>query len=263
MIALILGSGPNVLTCRDWPRDGFDKIVAINNSWAVRPDWDYLVFPDDFPSERHPPQTKPTQVMVRSDEYVPHNNSFGGIVYAGATMAFTVGYWALGALQPRVLAYLGCDMIYPQGQTHFYGTGAADPLRPDPTLQNLRAKSARLELLAAQAGCALVNLSEAASALTFPRAQLDGLADMVPLGGVAAHIAPVLAEEQALNAVCPSGRYWDGPLLDAAALARIDGLWLDAYNAAVARPPAAQPLPQLGSGGLLGHNDAVHPPHPV
>ena len=79
--------------------------------------------------------------------------AFGGIVYAGATMAFTAGYWALSALQPRVLAYLGCDMIYPQGQTHFYGTGAADPLRPDPTLQNLRAKSARLELLAARAGC--------------------------------------------------------------------------------------------------------------
>ena len=54
MIVLMLGSGPNVIACRDWPRATFDRIVTINNAWAVRPDWDDLVYPDDFPPERHP-----------------------------------------------------------------------------------------------------------------------------------------------------------------------------------------------------------------
>ena len=54
MIVLILGSGPNVVTCRDWPRAPFDRIVAINNAWRVRPDWDDLVFPEDFPAEKRP-----------------------------------------------------------------------------------------------------------------------------------------------------------------------------------------------------------------
>ncbi|CUX80184.1 MAG: hypothetical protein HLUCCA05_10130 [Roseibaca calidilacus] len=242
MIVLILGSGPNVLSCRDWPRADFDRVLAINNAWAVRPDWDYLVFPDDFPPDRLPPKMEAGQTLVRSAEYVPHNNSFGGIIYAGATMAFSAGYWALGALRPQVLAYLGCDMVYSQGQTHFYGTGTADPLRPDPTLQNLRAKSARLELLAAQAGCATVNLSQAPSALTFPRVDPVGLKNTRLPDDPTAHIAAALAAETALNAVCPSGRYWDGPPLDAGALAQIDGLWLDAYAAATATRPSVQPL---------------------
>ena len=53
-IVLILGSGPNVVACRDWPRAPFDRIVAINNAWAVRPDWDDLIHPDDFPAARMP-----------------------------------------------------------------------------------------------------------------------------------------------------------------------------------------------------------------
>ena len=160
MIVLMLGSGPNVLACRDWPRAAFDRLVTINNAWAVRPDWDDLVYPDDFPPDRHPVGLKPGQTLVSSGLYIPENNRYGGIIYAGATMAFTASYWALGALRPRVIAYLGCDMVYGEGRiTHFYGRGMADPLRPDPTLQNLRAKSARLELLAARDGCALVNLS--------------------------------------------------------------------------------------------------------
>ena len=48
-IVLILGSGPNVVAARDWPKAWFDRIVVINNAWAVRQDWDDLVFPEDFP----------------------------------------------------------------------------------------------------------------------------------------------------------------------------------------------------------------------
>lgn len=245
MIVLMLGSGPGVLACREWPRDGFDTIVAINNAWAVRPDWDYLVHPDDFPPDRHPPQTRPDQRIVPSDAYVPVNNRFGGIIYAGATMAFSAGYWALGALQPRVMAFLGCDMVYGSGATHFYGTGTADPLRPDPTLQDLRAKSARLELLAAQAGCAVVNLSTSDTRLTFPRARPRDLAATpcpVPCGEA---VAAALRAEQDLGAVWDNGRYWEGPALDDAALRHIDGLWLAAHAASRAMLPEV--LLPLGS----------------
>lgn len=261
MIVLMLGSGPNVLDCRDWPRGQIDRIVAINNAWAVRPDWDFLVYPDDFPPERRPVDLKPGQALVASDQYVPENNRFGGIIYAGATMAFSAGYWALGALRPRVIAFLGCDMVYSAAATHFYGTGTADPLRPDPTLQDLRAKSARLELLAAQAGCAVVNLSTQESALTFPRARPDTMSMAVPQAAVAQHIAPALAAERTLGAVCPSGRYWEGAPLDAPALARIDALWLDAHAAAAATRPEALPLRGSGNGGQSDRNGQGRRPH--
>jgi hypothetical protein len=139
-------------------------------------------------------------------------------------------------------------------------------LRPDPTLQNLRAKAARLELLAARDGCALVNLSKDASVLSFPRAGLDLLPSVAPRTGIADHIAPALAAERKLGAICPSGRYWDGPPLDAAALAEIDALWLaahDAVHGTAVTPPAARPLPPIGSDGLSGHNGAARPPHPA
>lgn len=235
MKILILGSGPCVVTCRDWRRAPFDVILAINNAWAVRPDWDILIHPEDFPPDRLPPDTAGRSI-VTARSYVPANNAFGGIVYAGATMAFTAGYWALQALRPKVLAYLGCDMVYADAQTHFYGTGSADPLRDDPTLQDLGAKSARLQLLAAQAGCAVVNLSGEDSRLTFPRATPGGLDGLCASRADAAAVARALRAEAALAAVVPSGRYWAGPALDARGLAAIDALWREALRASRSGP---------------------------
>lgn len=228
MIVLMLGSGPSVVRSRAWPRALFERIVAINNAWAVREDWDILVHPEDFPADRLPSSLGPSQRVVTADEYVPANNAHGGIVYAGGTMAFSAGYWALHAFRPTVLAYLGCDMVYGAGRTHFYGSGTADPLRPDPTLQDLRAKSARLELLAARFGCAVVNLSADETRLSFARAEIAKLATLRPGPVAEAAVGRALAAEAALGAFVPSGRYWQGPALDAAALAAIDGLWLAA-----------------------------------
>lgn len=261
MIVLMLGSGPGVLACREWPRGAIDKIVTINNAWAVRQDWDYLVHPDDFPPERQPLSLTPGQCRVTSDAYVPVNNRFGGIIYAGATMAFSAGYWALGVLKPKVLAYLGCDMVYGAGPTHFYGTGTADPLRPDPTLQDLRAKSARLELLAARAGCAVVNLSHSESRLTFPRADPQGLSAVTCPDPLAAPIVAALQAEQDLGAIWENGRYWEGPALNAAALRRIDALWLEAHAAALqATQPEAPPLLRSDNAAPSGHIAAGHLP---
>ena len=176
---LILGSGPDVVRCREWDLTGVDEVVAINNAWRVRPDWTVSIFPDDFPKDRWPPEDG--RRIVQSDEYVPSQNRFGGVVYAGATMALTASYWALDALKPKQMYYFGCDMVYSaKGPTHFYGAGTADPLRADPTLQTLEAKSQRLQALAAREGCALVNLSDAPSRLTFPRGGLGDTGDVMP-----------------------------------------------------------------------------------
>lgn len=229
-VVLILGSGPNVVACRDWPRAPFDQIVAINNAWSVRPDWDFLIHPEDFPPNRRPVSILPHQRVVTADDYVPMQNSLGGFVFAGGTMAFTAAYWALAALRPRVIAMLGCDMVYPKSnQTHFYGKGEADPLRDDVTLRDLTAKSARLMIKAARKDCAMVNLSQDESRLIFPRATQDDLNRATPVAYDQTLAADADAREDALGYMVPSGRYWEvKDTFDIDAIDTIDALWLKA-----------------------------------
>jgi len=232
-IALMLGSAPNTLDARQWPRAPFDHIVAINNAWRIRDDWDDLCCPWDFPQDRRPsPATH--QRLILQEDFVPTQNLYGGFVYAGGTMAFTTAYWMLAALKPRVLAVLGCDMHYPaSGQTHFYGTGTADPLRPDITLRSLEAKSARLMVLAALQGCAMVNLSTGPSRLVFPRATRADLPQTLPSAFDAAHARAALAREATLAYQVPSGRYWEeAERFDTAELDGLDQMWLAAAQVA-------------------------------
>ncbi|WP_295316279.1 hypothetical protein [Roseobacter sp.] len=226
-IVLILGSGPRAPVAAGWPRAWFDRIVTINNAWNIRPDWDDLIFPEDFPRDRRPVTPAPGQRLIGADQFVPAQNKSGGFVFAGGTMAFTAGYWALEALRPKVMAWLGCDMVYPaSGPTHFYGTGTADPLRADVTLQDLGAKSARLALIAATRGCHCVNLSEEPSKLLFARLKPENLraAGIRPVATGA--VSDIIAAENALSYGVPSGRYWEeSHRFDAQALARIDAQW--------------------------------------
>jgi len=226
---LLLGSGPGVTACEGWGRAPFDRIVAINNAWRVRGDWDELVHPWDFPADRMP-VAAPGQRIVTEAEFVPAQNLYGGFVYAGATMAFTAAYWLLAEYRPRCIGFLGCDMHYPAtGPTHFYGTGSPDPLRPDITLQSLEAKATRLAILAARQGCVLVNLSDSPSRLTFPRGAPERLAQARPLPHDPAAAEAVLAREAALDYLVPSGRYWEeAGRFDPAELAALDALWLAA-----------------------------------
>ena len=226
---LMLGSGPQAMQAKDWPRGGFDTLLAINNAYMVRPDWDLMIHPWDFPHPRRP-VAGPAQRVVTQEDFVPAQNAFGGFVYAGATMAFTAAYWGLHGLRPRVIAAFGCDMHYPaKGPTHFYGTGTPDPLRPDITLRNLEAKSARLMVLAAREGCAMVNLSDGPSRLVFPRADLADLDGLRPLPFDGAAVKAALAREAALGYLVPSGRYWEEvPRFDPAELDALDALWLAA-----------------------------------
>jgi hypothetical protein len=230
-VVLMLGSAPMAIEATVWPRGGFDRIVAINNAWRVRADWDYSVFPWDFPVERQPVAAA-GQRLVTETEFVPAQNDFGGFVYAGATMAFTAAYWALHALQPRVLAVFGCDMHYPKaGLTHFYGTGTPDPLRTDITLRSLEAKSARLMVLAAMQGCAVVNLSTGPSRLIFPRGARGTVAQARPGRWCPDLADEAMALEEELDYRVPSGRYWEeAERFDPAALDRLDALWLQAAS---------------------------------
>ncbi|MCX7289443.1 MAG: hypothetical protein NTW20_18385 [Rhodobacterales bacterium] len=216
-IVLMLGSAPMAVEAAAWPRAPFDRVVAINNAWRVRPDWNEAVFPWDFPEDRRPLAGEGQRLITETD-------------FVGATMAFTTGYWALHELKPSVLAVFGCDMHYATtGKTHFYGTGAPDPLRKDITLRSLEAKSARLMVLAAMQGCAVVNLSSGPSRLIFPRVARTAAAHARPLPYCTDLVAAALGAEATLGYMVPSGRYWEeADRFDPAALDRLDALWLKA-----------------------------------
>jgi hypothetical protein len=239
---LVLGSGPDALRARDWAAHGFDDIVAINNAWQVRGDWTYLIYPEDFGTDRLPEAIDAErQTLVTAENYVPVQNSYGGFVYAGGTMAFTAGYWALGELRPDVLAFLGCDMVYDAKRTHFYGHGTADPLRDDITLQSLEAKSARLMLTAALQACLCVNLSvQDQSRLVFPRHDAgevsgwdkDALGRLLEAMNARADFGALRAAretEAGLGYMSESGRYWEeAERFDADKLRALDAVWLQA-----------------------------------
>lgn len=246
-VILLLGSAPDVVRCETWPKQAFSKIVAINNAWRVRPDWDFLVHAGDFPPDRLPPGDALRQAEIFSAaHYVPAQNAFGGFVYAGGTMAMTAAYWTIHSQKPDVLAFLGCDMIYDQpGNTHFYGIGRADPLRDDPTLRNLEAKSARLLIQGFRRNCLCINLSNLPrSRLIFPRLTVDELhglshsriAEMrtAILAGIELDKADMAEEiEQDLGYFYEDGMYWKHlDEIDETFLADIDRLWMSAVGRA-------------------------------
>lgn len=233
---LIVGSAPDAVRTTEWDTSCFTHTIVINNAWKACPSWNCLIYPEDFPPDRHPSAGDLSgKRVVTAEQFVPVQNKFGGFVYAGGTMSFTAGYWALGALKPDVIAYIGCDMVYDtkDGQnTHFYGAGTADPLRADVTLQSLEAKSLRLMALASRQGCAVVNLSELEnSRLCFPRLAFEDLASMCQSPSHetqhANSVEAALRAEADVGYWVASGRYWEEhDRFDSQTLRNIDALWL-------------------------------------
>ncbi|RPE67208.1 hypothetical protein EDD53_1612 [Pacificibacter maritimus] len=233
---LIVGSAPSAPQVALWDVSKFDAVVVINNAWRAVPQWTHLIHPEDFPPERRPEVIPADRQIIGADQYVPAQNSYGGFVYAGGTMAFTAAYWALARFRPTALHFYACDMVYPKsGHTHFYGTGAADPLRRDPTLVSLEAKARRLQICAAQQGCAVINQSTTASVLPYPRSTQKGPLKSVPIERYDLDVAVEAATlEQKAGYFVPSGRYWDhSDQFDAAVIAQIDATWQRAFEPAL------------------------------
>ena len=53
--------------------------IQINNAWQIRQDWDFCIFPNDFPEEKRP-KSNLSQKLITHYEYVPIQNKFGGFV---------------------------------------------------------------------------------------------------------------------------------------------------------------------------------------
>jgi len=226
---LIIGSGPNAVKAAEL-ETAFDAIVVINNAWRIRSDWTHLIFPYDFPEERWPQEIQSSQTVITEKEFVPIQNQYGGFIYAGATMAFTAGYWVLGALKPSHISFIGCDMHYPKtGKTHFYGKGTADPLREDISLMSLKAKSNRFLSLAYEQDCLVGNLSDGPSKLTFPRVSSASLWPEIPCRR-ADLISQALKQEKDLGYFDRSGRYWENlDKYDCKEIKKIDNIWEQAF----------------------------------
>ena len=227
MFVLIIGSAPDALEAQSFNRELFQQLVAINNAWNVRSDWDYCIFPDDFPENRRPNENN-EQKLIGSEQYVPLQNKYGGFVYSGGTMAFTAGYWVLGHFKPKAMAYIGCDMVYDGEETHFYGRGTPDPLRKDPTLKNLKAKSARLEAVAASQNCSIFNLSmRSKSNLVFRRNSLEKIQKQsIPRRVNCDLLKLALEKEKNLNYFVEDGKYWQHlDKFDQEKIDALDELW--------------------------------------
>jgi len=247
-VVLIIGSAPDALRAREFHGSGYCAVVALNNAWRIRDDWTHSVYPEDFEPQRRPSSGR-GKTLVEYDKFVPANNAYGGIIYAGGTMAFTGEYWALHVLMPDMMAFIGCDMVYDghPAQSHFYGQGQADPLREDPTLQCLEAKADRLRWMAYNAGCLCVNLSDRPlSRLTFDRVDVARLTSSVVsirsqgmdrLGSIVDQTAAAAALEAEAKANCfvAEGDYWNATMpLDPRELERIDGLWRSVFRTGAA-----------------------------
>lgn len=175
-VVVVVGSAPDATRIATLPEQGLCR-VSVNNAYRLSDRFDFSCFSGDFPGKS---DGLPNQVrnFISEDEYIVALNVYGGLTMCGATMSLASAYWAIYALRPRTLAFLGCDMIYGAGPTHFYGTGAPDPLRIDPTLRDLYAKSCRQQAIAALEGTHVVNLSLLPeSRLAAPRLDAALLAD--------------------------------------------------------------------------------------
>ena len=230
---LILGSAPDAIRASGFDKKLFDSIVAINNAWKISPYWSHSIFPTDFPVDRRPIE-RSNQTLHTADEYVPIQNRYGGFLYAGGTMAFTAAYWALGQLNPDLIAFLGCDMIYEGKNTHFYGTGTADPLRKDPSLRSIEAKANRFEYFANKMHCNVVNISDKdISRLTYQKAAVSELDsyNRSPRKLNSTVVLEALSMENSLNYFVESGKYWkETDKFDLSKIDELDSLWLSCFE---------------------------------
>jgi hypothetical protein len=145
-------------------------VVTLNNAWRATNRRDYLVYADDLPDASKPELRERALRGRSSPQYLPAVNAFGGLLHCGASLAFAAGYWLLRAMPCSQISYFAADMVYTTQQSHFYGRGQPDPLRPDPSLQDHGAKCLRLVYFGLKNGCLFLNASATVETrLAFPR----------------------------------------------------------------------------------------------
>ncbi|MEM7295186.1 MAG: hypothetical protein AAF330_00940 [Pseudomonadota bacterium] len=205
----VVGSAPEASRVRDASRPPSTRIIAVNNGWQVHAETDAVLVPGDFPEDRLPPPESKIRV-IRTRDYVQAQIALGDVLFCGATMAFSGGYYALMCSAQRMIGLAGCNMVYDGEKTHFYGQGRPDPLIKSPytypSIKNLKAKSARLFLLGLMQNALILNATpvEGSQLLcpSFPatpinRAQCERLLTSEAVIGLLPRIADGLALERA------------------------------------------------------------------
>lgn len=167
----IVGSGRTARLVNDYFSKDREAIVwALNNAWTAVNDYDKIFYSDDFPAQRKPPAHVLSRMGLSGPIYYPKIQYFNGILLCGATIALAAGYTAISMMPFSQISFFACDMNYGEGQTHFYGVGSPDPLRRDPSLQNIRAKFLRLFYFGLKQRCLIINASpELETLLSLPR----------------------------------------------------------------------------------------------
>ena len=227
---LIIGSAPDATKACELDLTFFDTIIVINNAWKIISSWDELIFPYDFPDNKKPKSIGKQQRFVTEKEFVPAQESLGGFVYAGATMTFTAGYWALVEHNPSLMCFLGCNMVYPSNtQTHFYGSGRKDPLRDDISLTSLKACSRRLLAIAKMRNCDLISLSSGVTNLDIPQldfSQLDNFHTSIVVDRQ--RVADAFLLEESFGYFFRGKKYWEFlDQIDKSHLIELDRVWVD------------------------------------
>jgi len=143
-------------------------VVALNNAHRALSRIDYSFYADDFPADLKHSQT--SRIGRSSPQYIPAMQNYGGLIYCGATIAFASMYWAIHVFPYSQISVFACDMVYPEGKSHFYGRGSPDPLRKNISLQDLKAKTLRLFYFGLRNNALILNASsEPSTQLLFPR----------------------------------------------------------------------------------------------
>ncbi len=230
---LIIGSAPDATKVRELDLTFFDTVIVINNAWKVISNWNELIFPYDFPDDKKPKLIAKKQRFVTEKEFVPAQESLGGFVYAGATMTFTAGYWALVEHKPSLICFLGCNMVYPSNtQTHFYGSGRKDPLRDDISLTSLKACSRRLLAIAKMRNCDLISLSSGFTNLDIPQldfSQLDNFHTSIVVDDQ--RVVDAFLLEESFGYFFRGKKYWEFlDQIDKSHLIELDRVWVDACS---------------------------------
>ncbi|NCU74788.1 MAG: hypothetical protein EBW10_01785, partial [Candidatus Fonsibacter ubiquis] len=53
-VVLIVGSAPDAVRINSLDLSLFSSCIAINNAWRLKREWDYVIYPEDFPIQRQP-----------------------------------------------------------------------------------------------------------------------------------------------------------------------------------------------------------------